>query len=121
MRNLFLLTIALATALTISCSKDEIDDYTNPENLSGTSWKCSSVNTWDESLEYALLVFTSKTTVEGWTKTTDQAVQKDWTGSFTISNDRISISFEDDSITGTIEAEKMNLTIDGELFIFYKE
>lgn len=121
MKYLFLSTIVLATVLTISCSKDEIDDFTNPENLSGTSWKCSSVDIWDESLEYALLIFTSKTAVEGWTKNTDQAAQKDWTGSFTISNDRISISYEDDSLTGIIEGEKMDITIDGETFIFYKQ
>lgn len=37
MRNLLLLVFVFATVLTTSCSKDEIDDFTKPEKISGTT------------------------------------------------------------------------------------
>lgn len=80
---------------------------------------------WDEDFEYALLIFASTTTVEGWTKYVDEGEQKDWTGSFSISNDRISISYDfegdDETLTGIIEGENMNMTIDEENLIFSKQ
>ena len=122
MRKIILLAFVFATILTTSCSKDEIDDFTNPESISGTTWKYISVTDMDEDLEYALLIFTSTTMVEGWTKFMDEVEQKDWTGSFTISNDQISISYdEDESFTGIIDGENMNITIDGETLIFLKQ
>lgn len=121
MRKLILLAFVFATILTTSCSKDEIDDYTKPENISGTNWKCTSGTDWDEELEYALLIFTSKTIVEGWTKYVGYGEHKDWIGFFSISNDRISITHEDDSFTGIIDGKTMTTTIDGETFVFIKQ
>lgn len=125
MRNLLLLVFVFATVLTTSCSKDEIDDFTKPEKISGTTQKCTSGMDWDEDFEYALLIFASTTTVEGWTKYVDEGEQKDWTGSFSISNDRISISYDfegdDETLTGIIEGENMNMTIDEENLIFSKQ
>jgi hypothetical protein len=121
MRNLIILAFVFATVLTTSCSKDEMDDFTNPENISGTTWKCTSGTYWDEDLEYALLIFTSTTAVEGWTKYVDEGEQKDWTGAFSISNDRISITYEDESFTGIIDGKTMNTTIDGGTYIFIKQ
>lgn len=125
MRKLIILAFVFATVLTTSCSKDEIDDFTKPENISGTTWKCTSGTDWAEDLEYALLIFTSTTVVEGWTKEVAEGKQKDWTGSFTISNDRISISYSDDgdgeTFTGIIEGENMNLTIDEGTYVFSKQ
>ena len=120
MKKLIFLTMAIFAVITTSCSKDENDDFTKPENLSGTTWKCSELD-WDEDLEYAKLVFTSTTIVEGWTKYVDEVEHKDWTGSFTISNDEISISFEGDSFIGIIDGETMTVTIDGETLIFTKQ
>ncbi len=124
MKNTIKLAMGLLFSIAIitSCSKDEIDDFTKLENISGTTWECTSGIDWDEDLEYALLIFTSTTTVEGWTKYIDEGEQKDWTGSFTISNDRISISYDDDSFTGIIEGESMNLTIeDDKTYVFSKK
>jgi hypothetical protein len=122
MRKLILLAFVFATVLTTSYSKGEINDFTTPENISGTTWKCTSGTHWHEDLEYCLLIFTSTTVVEGWTKIKDEAEQKGWTGSFSISNDSISITFEDESITGIIDGNAMNTTNDdGETYIFLKQ
>jgi hypothetical protein len=121
MRRLILLVFVFVTVLATSCSKDEIDDFTKPENISGTIWKCTLAPNWDKDLEYALLSFTSSTTVEGWTKYVDKEEQKDWTGSFSISNDRISISYESETFTGIIVGENINTTIDEETYVFSKQ
>ncbi len=121
MRKLFFLALVWATVLSTSCSKDETDDFTKPENLAGTTWKCTSGTDLDEDPEYALLIFTSRITVEGWTKYENEGEQKDWTGSFSISNDRISITYEDETLTGIIDGETIKTTINGETLIFIKQ
>jgi len=106
----------------LSCSRD--DDFTNPKNLSGTTWKCSSNTGFAVDIEYALLKFNSTTIVEGWTKYKDKNEQKDWTGSFTISDKKIIIDTGDDkeTFTGAITGTEMNLTItDNVAFVFVKQ
>lgn len=121
MRKLIILAFVFATVLSTSCSKDEIDDFITPEDISGTTWKCTSGEAFGEDLEYALLVFTSTTAVEGWTKYIVDDVQKDWTGTFTISDDRISVLSENVRFTGVIEGEIINISMGEEVFVFSKQ
>jgi hypothetical protein len=110
--------VLIATGI-LSCSKD--DDFTKPENLSGTTWKCTSGDEWDEDLEYALLVFISTTEVEGWTKEIGEEEEKDWTGTYSITNDKISVEFDEESFTGVINGKKMDTLIEGNSFLFIKQ
>lgn len=120
MRILIILAFVFAIVLITSCSKDAIDDFTKPENISGTTWKCSTGSYWNEDLEYALLIFKSTKAVEGWTKLKDKAEQKDLSGTFSISNNKISFVFDEESFTGIIEGKTMKITNDG-TFIFLKQ
>ncbi len=123
MRKLILLAVVFATILTTSCSKDDNVDFTNPENISGTTWKCTSGTDWDEDHEYILMIFTSTTTVEGWSKEPNEEEELDWSGSFTISDDQISLSSNavDIIITGIIDDENMTLTMAGGTYIFSEQ
>jgi hypothetical protein len=121
MKKLILLIIIFTSILTTSCTKDEKDDSISPENISGTTWKCTSGTDWFEDLEYALLIFTSTSTAQGWTKEIDELEQKDFDGSFTISNNQIFISHEDGSVTGIIDGGNMTTIIDGETYVFIKQ
>ncbi|MDH5366135.1 MAG: hypothetical protein OEW67_04060 [Cyclobacteriaceae bacterium] len=115
MRKLIFLAIVFATVITTSCNKDEIEDFTIPVNLSGTTWKYTANDQW---LEYALLIFTSTTTVEGWDKRNGEAEVINWTGSFTISNDTISV--EGGIFSGIIDGETIASTND-DTIIFFKQ
>ena len=119
-KSIFLIITIIAVFIT-SCSKNEIVDYTKPENLSGTTWKCTTGTNWEADIEYLLLVFTSTTNVELWTKLVNETVRKDGIGLYTISNDTISILFEDELLTGIINGEKINLRSDGNIFPFLRQ
>ncbi len=119
MRNLLVFAILIATISFTSCKKDKDTDYTNPADLSGTTWKY--VDNEGVEIEYALLKFTSATTVEGWTKESDEADQKDWTGTYSITNSTISITWNDGSFTGIIDGETITATIEDLVLIFTKQ
>ena len=89
MKKLIFLAMTIVAVIITSCSKDETVDFTKQENLSGTTWKSTTGTAWNEDMEYAVLIFTSSTAVEVWTKYIGEGEQKQWAGSFTISNDRI--------------------------------
>lgn len=105
-RALLLLTVLVITS---SCSEDPADN-TTPSNLTGTTWKCSTGLTWNADLEYLILKFTAVTTVEGWSKYKNMAFQRDWTGTYTISDKTITIDEgdRDEIISGTINGVSMN-------------
>jgi len=121
MKKIIFLPIIFIVLLATSCSKDKIVDYTKSENLSGTKWKSTTVADLDKNIEYVLLTFTSSSTVELWSKYIGEAEQKNWSGSFSISNDRISILYDDNEITGTIVGETMNLNFLFGKYIFSKQ
>lgn len=120
MKKLIFLTMAIGAVITTSCNKDKIEDFTKLENLSGTTWKSTS-GPLEDYTEYVLLIFTSTSTVEGWTKAPNKGEKKDWTGTFTLSNDRISITYGSELFTGIIEGNTLTTTFDGEEFIFTKQ
>jgi hypothetical protein len=119
MKKLIFLVMTIVALITTSCSKAKTDDFTKPENLSGTTWKCALV--LSEDIEYYLMIFTSTTTVEAWTKYIGEAEDLVSTCSYTISNDRISISHEDIIQTGIIDGETITTTVDDKTCVFYKQ
>ena len=94
--------ITMLTLLVLACSKDEVGDidYTNPENIAGTSWRSEAFPGID--LDYALLNFISESSVQALTKRPEQEIQVDWTGVFEIENDSIFISYEIEGLRGLI-------------------
>jgi hypothetical protein len=65
LRKFFPFVIAVVAMITFSCTTD----YTNPNNLKGTTWRCSSFpEAYAVLLVYTELKFTSTTAVEQWTK-----------------------------------------------------
>ncbi len=121
MRKLVFALILFTVVLNTGCSKDKSNKYANPENLSGTTWKCTSGTDWNVNIEYALFIFPSATSIEGWTKYVSESLKKDWIGAFSISNNEISISTENESFTGIIDGETMNMTMDGESYVFRRQ
>lgn len=135
MKKVLLLATVFAITLT-ACTEEDIlnmiGDYTDAENLSGTTWTCNEESNtsvdfefWEEGMEEASLVFTSAATVEGWVTSDGEESQKDWTGAFFLSDDSISISYiyesETETLKGIIEDETMTITIEDQSFIFAKE
>lgn len=124
MRKLIFLAIVFAAVMTTSCNKDEIEakdeivDFTNPVNLSGTTWKFTANDQW---LEYSLLIFPSSTTVEGWDKKPGNELAMNWTGTFTIEDKTILMNMAGGSVfTGIIVGETITSTYD-ETIIFLKQ
>jgi hypothetical protein len=119
MKKINLIGFFLLIFVFISCSKD--DDFTDPENLSGTEWKSFDVD-FPEEEEYYIFKFTSKTVIELWVKEKVGVLYKEWTGIYTINGKTISIDFGDgDIISGVIEGNKMNFAYDGEIIVFTKQ
>lgn len=120
MKTLLAIALVMVTIYMISCTKDDNIDYTQPENLSGTTWKCSSGPDWDEDCEYALLIFTSVTTVEGWSKYIGEEQERDWTGTFSISNNTITMNHGGYSYSGSIEGSSIRLVLNSKTYVFDK-
>lgn len=120
MKNLLFISLTLMVFLLSSCKKDE--DFTDPDKLSGTSWKSGNMGTVTEP-DYYMLKFTSKTTVELWSKYSgDNIFSKEDSGIFTISGTRITFNFEYvGSIEGTIDGTTITIVDGGETGTFIKQ
>ena len=119
MKKSIFIAFSFMVLLFFSCSKD--DDFTDPDNLSGTEWKSFDVD-FPEEEEYYIFKFTSKTVIELWIKEKGGVLYKEWTGIYTINGKTISIDFGDgDIISGVIEGNKMNFAYDGEIIVFTKQ
>jgi len=120
----FIFCFTVLALLVMSCSNDDDNgggdmlDYTLPENIANTLWKCNTCSDSSEGLEYTFLDFKSETVVEGWSKYVDMEEQRDWVGTFTISNDNIFITYDDFTISGTIEGEDIIMDIDNATIVF---
>jgi hypothetical protein len=122
MNRLLFITIVTISSLFFSCSKEKtelINDYTNPENLVGTTWKTK--DGLGSVFEYAALKFTSLSLVEGWTKVKSKIEIREWIGTFTIIKDTITIINSDEFYKGPIEGEIMNLEVYGSNYVFKKQ
>jgi hypothetical protein len=118
------LCYAIAAIVIVSCSKDKKEEeYTNPENLSGTIWKC--YDGLDEDMEYAALKFISTSAIEGWTKFKSGTEVKDWTGSYTVNSNIITVNyinaFGNHSFAGAIDGETMNLAFENAGTLVFKK
>jgi hypothetical protein len=130
MKKLLLIAFVLTTVMFAACKKTENQDqkptvdYTKPENLSGTTWKCFDLGV-DSTMEWAALIFKSTSVVEGWTKKKTANATKDWTGSFAIINTTITFNYLMDTVpqtfSGVISGEVINCQMAGTTVVFKKQ
>ena len=101
----------MSLILSYSCSKDH--DFTDPENLVDTSWKCTDGPSWWEGkTEYVVLKFRTTSMVEIWGKDIGLNEAKDYTAFYYIIDNNIDIDYG--SLTGKIDGKTMNLIIDNQ-------
>ncbi|HAZ00599.1 MAG: hypothetical protein A2W90_04925 [Bacteroidetes bacterium GWF2_42_66] len=102
------------------CKKDE--DFTNPENLSGTVWNTNTNNEWNWTLK-----FTSKTMVELWLRDIDTGEYDvdesglEAEGFYTVEDGILEITSENDDYNGSIDGTIIHLNIYGDLETFTKQ
>ncbi|TRZ75216.1 MAG: hypothetical protein D4R97_02895 [Bacteroidetes bacterium] len=130
MKKILLIAFVLTTVMFVACKKDENKDqtqnvdYTKPENLSGTNWKCFDVGQ-NPNMEYAALKFRSTSAVEGWSKNKTEIEKMDWTGSYTVNNNTITFDYVMDSIpgnfSGTVTGQIINCQMAGTTVAFKKQ
>lgn len=120
MEKLFFITLTLMVFFLSSCKKNE--DFSNPANLAGTSWKSDNVGTSAEP-DYIMLKFISKTTVEVWFKYNGETTfTMDSSGIYTISGSSITVDIGDGyPITGAIDGNTMTFVDNGETIKFTKQ
>ncbi|WP_350285737.1 hypothetical protein [uncultured Croceitalea sp.] len=108
MKNSIIKAVGLFFVLAIlACTKDETaaEDFTNPANLVGTTWKSGGFP--NTNVEYALLEFLAANRVQGSSKRENQELELDWNGVFNIENDSISIIYDIEEIKGKINGSTM--------------
>lgn len=130
MKKMLLIAFVLTTVLFATCKKDENKDqtqnidYTKPENLLGTTWKCFDVEP-NPNMEYAALKFKSTSAVEGWSKNKTEIEKMNWTGSYIVNNSTITFNYIMDTIpatfSGTINGQVINVQIGGTTIAFKKQ
>ncbi len=107
-----------------SCDKDDNDlDFTNPENLSGTTWKTSDYHPDSDEWEYAALKFKTTSALELWAKVIGQDEEKHGNCTYTIEGSNIKIVADGVPLSewymeGTINAQEMELSIYDEGMFF---
>ena len=118
MKRALIIGFCLVTITLLSCSKD--DDFTDPDNLSGTEWKSFDVGFAE--VEYYLFKFTSNIKFEFWIKEKGEDINKVLSGIYSLSGKTISFDFGDGIIiSGVIEGSIMNFAYDGCVSVFTKE
>ena len=120
MKKLIFISLAIIALMSLSCN----DDYTNPAKLSGTTWRCSTFTdaTMSSEYDYFEFRFTSTTALEVWNKTKNGTATKvDNVYSYTIKDKTITISYGNNSDTGTIDKTTMTVTSDGTTLVFTKQ
>ena len=86
MKNLVTLICFLLAISVSSCS--DPNDSMNPANLSGTIWK----NSGETEEVYKLIIFTSKSAIEGWNKAIDTEEELAWTGTYSVKKDQLTFN-----------------------------
>ena len=105
--------LSLMFILLTSCKKDE--DFTNPNNLSGTSWLSENIGT-ELQPDYLMLKFTSTSAVELWSKYFgDKTFTLEDKGAYTISGTTITIILVDSGTGNGIIGGK-TMTFEGSTF-----
>lgn len=123
MKQIIYITLAFIAILSNSCS----EDFTDPETLSGTIWRCSSISEesgLSEEYEYFELRFISTSTVEIWNKPiNDDLFKSDVNATYSISNKTITISMSGSSntLTGIIDNKTMTIISSDYIYVFTKQ
>mgnify|MGYP001803349200 CR=1 FL=1 len=108
MKNSIIKIVGLFSIFAIlACSKDETaaDDFTDPANLVGTTWKSGGFP--NTNVEYALLEFLAANRVQGSSKRENQELELDWNGVFEVVNDSIFITYQIEQIKGLITKSEL--------------
>lgn len=120
-KSLFLFTLIL---LNFSCT----EDFTNPSNLVGTTWKATDFSHISamNNYEYFYFKFSSTTNVQGFIKIKDSSNELNTSPStYSISGKTISLFIDGDlTNTGTINGNNMKIyssEVSGEYIIFTKQ
>jgi hypothetical protein len=129
LRRFFPLVIAVVAMITFSCTPD----YTDPNNLKGTTWRCTSFPAAyaDFGLEYTELKFTTTKAVEQWTKLKSEAAatKSDDIMTYTISKSTITVTrtstFMNETTTttetGTIKDKTITVKDGEDTFVYTKK
>jgi hypothetical protein len=128
LRRFFPMVIAVVAMITFSCTTD----YTNPNNLKGTTWRCTSFPEGYVGAEYQELRFTSTTAVETWYKATtpqSEAVKLDVLQTYTTSKSDITITStltvmgqtSTSTVTGTIKDKTITMTSGNNKWVYTKQ
>jgi len=114
MKNTIIMGLFIATLTLVSCSKD--DDFTDPDNLSGTEWKSTIGNQG----HYFLLKFTGKTSFELYEYEPLEGLDVIFRGSYNIDEKNITLQAIGGYIyKGIINGNKLTLydfSVDDEIF-----
>lgn len=116
--TIILTVISIATITLTSCTKEEPPPFADPEKLAGTTWKSDDYGSGEE---YALLEFVSTSIVEGWVKQNNQEIHKDWSGTYTIADNTITLSYDGVSTVGIMVGDVISLAIDDKTLVFKRQ
>lgn len=122
MKKLFFITTVIIAIMTTSCSKTE--DFFDPKDLAGTTWRCSDFSSsyTANNYEYEEYKFISTTQNETWLKSKNASAKKIATTKYTVKDKTITIFYGDNSsITGNIDNKTMTFTISGGTYTFKKQ
>ena len=111
----------IALIALVGCNDyDEEPFQPDRDFLTGKSYRADNPN---HEFEYLLLLFTSETTVEGWSKEPYKTVRKDWTGSFVIDKHirKLTINYDSTYLGGSVQKERIFLVVEGVDYTFYLE
>lgn len=111
MKKQFILIVAIIAIMTFSCT----DDFKNPKNLVGTTWRCSEFANVSarSAYNYMEVKFISETGFETWVNLRKNGETK-FSEHYNYSIKGNKLTTIELSMGGTIEKDKMYLTIDSE-------
>ena len=114
------ITCLLSLFVVLACSDDSetTDDFTDPANLTGSTWESPGFP--NTNVEYALLEFLSETRVQGSTKRQEEELQVDWNGTYEIVNDSIFIDYEIEALKGRITQLEIIFTTEDSVEIRFR-
>lgn len=120
MKRVIKLSFIILVFFSVSCSKDS--DVS--KNLSGTVWKHTYVDPYDElnpDDEYELLKFTSSKKVEWWVKPYGYKIEKSIDATYYVEGNVIKITDGKDYIIGHIDNISIIFIEDGDPYVFIKQ
>jgi len=122
MKKFFYLSVVLVSIMFVSC----VVDFTNPQMLSGTTWRCNDFKGNQFLIthyDYLDLRFINTTNVESWAKIKDGNVEKLTSASYTIQNKILRLHYEGQAKEDTLTIDKttMNSVYDGTVLQLIKQ